>query len=84
MSLIFPCMDACLVANSCSTNAYPLVAEQGGAAIHVQTAAQRVVVKFTGCALWPPLREDIRLCQEKEETFLLLIYVFLASTLNNS
>ena len=59
MSLIFPCMDACSVANSCSTNAYPLVAGQGGAVIHVQTAAQRVVVKFTGCALRPPPREDI-------------------------
>lgn len=52
-------MDACSVANSCSTNAYPLVAGQGGAVIHVQTAAQRVVVKFTGCALRPPPREDI-------------------------
>lgn len=55
MSSIIPCMDACSVVNSCSTNAYPLVAEQGGAVIHVQTTAQRVVVKFTGLALWLPL-----------------------------
>lgn len=59
MSLIFPCMDACLLVNSCSPNAYPLVAEQGGAVTHVQTTAKRAVVKFTGFALGPPLRDDI-------------------------
>lgn len=59
MSSIFPCMDACSLVNSCSTNAYPLVAEQGGAVIHVQTTAKRAVVKFTGFALGPPLRDDI-------------------------